>query len=53
MQTLPIKRLDRELIERIATQARQSPRLRQTYSFHDGSEKVLMFVRTVTVAMVG
>ncbi|MDV2990359.1 MAG: hypothetical protein N4J56_000013 [Chroococcidiopsis sp. SAG 2025] len=44
MQTLPIKRLDRELIERIATQARQSPRLRQTYSFHDGLEKVQRFV---------
>lgn len=44
MQSLPIKRLDRELIERIASQARQSPRLRQTYNFHNSVEKVQRFI---------
>jgi cupin fold WbuC family metalloprotein len=44
MQTSPIKRLDRKSIDCIASQARQSPRLRQNYNFHDSAERVQRFI---------
>lgn len=44
MLTSHIKRLDRELVARLATQARQSPRLRQNYNFHNSAERVQRFI---------
>jgi cupin fold WbuC family metalloprotein len=43
----PIKRLTQELLDNIAQQARRSPRLRQNYNLHDGSEKVQRFINVL------
>ena len=42
-----IKRLSQELLDNIAQQARNSPRLRQNYNFHDLSEKVQRFINVL------
>lgn len=41
---VPIKYLDQALLNAIAQQASQNPRLRQNYNFHDLSEKVQRFI---------
>ncbi len=42
-----IKRLTQELLDTIAQQARNSPRQRQNYNFHDESEKVQRFLNVL------
>ncbi len=43
----PIKRLNQELLDTIAHQARSSPRQRQNHNFHDTSEKVQRFLNVL------
>ncbi len=43
----PIKRLTQELLDTIAQQARNSPRLRQNHNFHETSEKVQRFLNVL------
>lgn len=47
MKSLPIKRLTQELLEKLAEQSNQNPRLRQNYNFHHHSEKVERFVNVL------
>lgn len=47
MQSPQIKRLTQELLDTIAQQARNSPRQRQNYNFHDESEKVQRFLNVL------
>ena len=44
METLPIKRLNQELLDATAQKALNSPRLRQNYDFHEWSERVQRFI---------
>ncbi len=43
----PIKRLTQELLDTIAQQACNSPRLRQNHNFHEPSEKVQRFLNVL------
>jgi cupin fold WbuC family metalloprotein len=45
--SLSIKRLNQELFDNIAQQARSSPRLRQNYNLHELSEKVQRFINVL------
>lgn len=47
MNSPSIKRLNQELLNKIAQQARTSPRLRQNYNFHDLTEKVQRFINVL------
>lgn len=47
MTPLPIKRLTQELLDNLAQQACNSPRLRQNYNLHDVSEKVQRFINVL------
>jgi cupin fold WbuC family metalloprotein len=47
VESLPIKRLTQELMDTIALQAENSPRLRQNYNFHELSEKVQRFINVL------
>lgn len=47
MPSSSIKRLNQELLDSIAQQARKSPRLRQNYNFHEVSEKVQRFINVL------
>jgi cupin fold WbuC family metalloprotein len=47
MPSLSIKRLNQELFDNIAQQARSSPRLRQHYNLHELSEKVQRFINVL------
>ena len=47
MPSLSIKRLNQELFDNIAQQARSSPRLRQNYNLHELSEKVQRFINVL------
>lgn len=47
MESLQIKRLTKELMDNVAQQARNSPRQRQNYNFHDPLEKVNRFLNVV------
>jgi cupin fold WbuC family metalloprotein len=47
MPSPPIKRLNQELLDTIAQQARNSSRRRQTHNFHDLSEKVQRFINVL------
>ena len=47
MEFTAVKRLDQDLIDRIAEQARSNVRLRQNYNFHDHSEKVQRFINVL------
>ena len=44
MESLGLKRLTQELMDNLAQQARNSPRQRQNYNFHDHSETVNRFL---------
>ena len=47
MEFTAIKRLNQDLIDRVARQARENSRLRQNYNFHDLSEKVQRFINVL------
>jgi cupin fold WbuC family metalloprotein len=47
MEPQPIKRLTQELIDNVIEQARNSPRQRQNYDFHERSEKVQRFINVL------
>lgn len=44
---MPFKRLDQELLDDIARQARETPRLRKNYNFHDHAERVQRFINVL------
>lgn len=47
MPSPAMKRLNQELLDNIARQARSSPRLRQNYNFHELSEKVQRLINVL------
>jgi cupin fold WbuC family metalloprotein len=47
MESLPIKRLTQELLEKVAEQSSKNHRQRQNYNFHHHSEKVERFVNVL------
>jgi len=47
MEHPSIKRLDQELLDTVAQQARSSSRLRQNYNFHNPAEKVQRFLNVL------